>query len=117
MKIDGSATRPVTTICAPALSASTIGSAPRYASAEIRVGASVDVGLPFSMIVSVSSSTRSVIRLPPTAATLTPRLPNSRSQCAMRSAAPSGLIQPWFETIRVPRRRHAGSTAFIRSSR
>ena len=29
MKIDGSATRPVTTICAPACSASTIGSAPR----------------------------------------------------------------------------------------
>ena len=39
MKIDGSATRPVTTIWAPARSASTIGSAPRYASAEISVSA------------------------------------------------------------------------------
>ena len=72
MKIDGSATRPVTTIRAPAFSASTIGSAPRYASAEISVGARLAVGCPFSRMRSVSWSTRSVIRLPPTAATFTP---------------------------------------------
>ncbi len=64
--------------------------------------------MPFSRIVSVSSSTRSVIRLPEIAATLTPRAPSSRSQCTMRCAAPSGLIQPWLLMILVPRLRHAG---------
>src|SRR6218665_2637203 len=39
-KIDGSATRPVTTICAPARKAATIGSAPRETSALIRSAAS-----------------------------------------------------------------------------
>jgi hypothetical protein len=58
-----------------------------------------------------------VIRLPLTAATLTPRAPNSRSQCTMRFAAASGLIQPWLLMIFVPRFRQPGSTARMRSSR
>ena len=116
-KRDGSATRPVTTICAPAFNASTIGSAPRYTSAETRSAFSVEVGCPFSRMVSVRSSTRSVMSDPFTDATFTPLAPFSRSQCTMRCAAASGLIQPWLVMIFVPRFKHPGNTPLMRASR
>ena len=98
MKIDGSATRPVTTIWAPCaqrlddrLGAEIgLGRDQRRRERRGRLRRSPGCG-------RSSSSTRSVIRLPVTAATLTPRdaeLAQPVRRCA--AAAPSGLIQPWL---------------------
>jgi hypothetical protein len=90
--------------------------APAYGSAEIRLSATDATGAPLSIRVTPLAAMVGLRSVALTAATRAPFQPNSAHSSAMRCAAPTGLIQPWLDTIRVPRFMQCGRTARMRSS-
>ena len=111
---DASVTRPVTTTCAPAASASAIGRAPRYALA-VTSGASRGSGSPVSRLTNAlaaaaRSGTRAVRSSPDTEATRT-ATPWRRASSRTALASPSGLSPPAFDTMVMPRSMQVGRTS------
>jgi hypothetical protein len=111
---EASVTRPVTTTCAPAASASAMGRAPRYALAETR-GAPAGSGSPVSRLRNCSpadwsSGTRSVMSSPETDATVT-STPCRRASSRTASARPVGLRPPALDTMVMLRSMQVGSTS------